>query len=121
MVGSVSAASENDDLQVTNDTDTVSTGKDAVISVSDSGEVLQATGTLTDLRNEISNKYGQTLTLTRNYAYANGDAVININSSITIDGQGKYTIDGCNQTRIFFINGSYVTLKNINFIKIRRK
>ena len=118
MVGSVSAASENtDNLQVANETDMVSTGEDAVISVDDSGDVLGAAGTFTELQSLINDNYGKTITLQKDYAYTSdvGRTVgINITSSITIDGNGK-TIDG-NNARIFTITGANVKLTNLKLI-----
>ena len=117
MVGSVSATEQNDDLQVTNDTDTVSTGNDTVISVSDSGEVLGDAGTFTELQGLINDNYGKTITLQKDYAYTSdvGRTLgINITNSITIDGNGK-TIDG-NNARIFTITGANVKLTNLRLI-----
>ena len=119
MVGSVSASEQNDDLQITNDTDTVSTGEDAVISVSDSGEVLGDAGTFTQLQSLIDGTAeGGTLTLPNDYSY-NSDfgktTGIEIKKSITINGNGK-TIDGKNASRIFLINAHNVKLDKITFI-----
>ena len=117
MVGSVSAASESDDLQMTNDTDTVSTGEDAVISVSDSGEVLGDAGTFTQLQNLIDANYGGTITLQNDYSYATDEYIlgVNITKKITINGNGK-TIDCKDVSRAFWITGSNVVLKNLTFI-----
>ena len=119
VVGSVSATGQNSDLQMTNDTDTVSTGNDAVTSVSDSSDVLEATGTFTQLQTLINQNYNKTLTLTNDYSYDESFGTtegITIEDSITIDGQGKYTINGKGLSRLFIVTGHNVTLKNIKFI-----
>ena len=120
MVGSVSASEQNDDLQITNDTDTVSTGEDAVIGVDDSGEVLGDAGTFTQLQSLIDGTAsGGTLKLQNNYAYDEAFGKVSgitIDKTITLDGQGKYTIDGRNLSSVFLISGSNVKLINMNII-----
>ena len=77
-------------------------------------------GTFAELQKEITGtESGDTLTLDRNYAYA--DDVKNniaIHNDITIDGAGN-TIDAKNKVRIFYVNPDTVksvTFKNINFV-----
>ena len=73
-------------------------------------------GTFSDLQNDIYN--GK---LERNYTYNSSDTGlsngITISSDLTIDGEGKVTIDAKNQARVFNIaSGATVTLKGITFI-----
>ena len=131
MVGSVSAASESDDLQITNDTDTVSTGEDAVtlnsnavmavntendavIGIDDSSNVLQATDPRDELQSQIDAHYGEEITLQKNYVFSSGtnNVGVNITGAITINGNGK-TIDAAQTGRIFYITGENVVIKNL--------
>ena len=121
LVGSVSASEQSDNLQVANETDTVSTGGDAVMSVSDSSEVLGDAGTFTALQDKIDTAIanGQSeITLENDYTY-NSDfgktTGIEITGSITINGNYK-KIDGLNASRIFYIKSNLITFKNLNFI-----
>ena len=64
-----------------------------------------------------------TIDLSSNYEYADSDSIysngISIsNRNLTINGNGM-TIDGTKRSRIFSIENSNVTFKNINFIKGR--
>ena len=73
-------------------------------------------GTFSDLQSDIYN--GK---LERNYTYNSSDTGlsngITISSDLTIDGEGKVTIDAKNQARVFNIaSGATVTLKGITFI-----
>ena len=73
-------------------------------------------GTFSDLQDDISN--GK---LERNYTYNSSDSGlangITISSDLTIDGEGKVTIDAKNQARVFNIaSGATVTIKGITFI-----
>ena len=120
MVGSVSAASESDDLQVTNDTDTVSTGEDAVVSVDDSGEVLGDAGTFTELSQLINDSTGN-LKLQKNYVYnsatdsafKNG-ILINRTIDLTINGLTN-SIDGNGEARIFNVISGNVKIMDLTF------
>ena len=131
MVGSVSATEQNDDLQITNDTDTVSTGEDAVtlnsnavmavntendavIGIDDSGNTLQATDPRDELQTFINGHYGEEITLQKNYVFSSGtnNVGVNITGAITINGNGK-TIDAAQTGRIFNITGENVIIKNL--------
>jgi len=130
-VGASFAADSNQtDLQASDDTDIVvsisetdtvsSNDNDTVISVNEnSGETLGATtGTFTQLQALINSNYGKTLTLTQDYAYDTAfgkTSGMTITSAITIDGQGKYSIDGKSLSRIFYVTGTNVILNNIKF------
>ena len=69
------------------------------------------------MQNNITEKYGSTLILTKDYE--SGDDFesngIIINQSITIDRHG-HKIDAQGKSRIFKITADNVILKNINFI-----
>ena len=133
LVGSVSASEKSDNLQVANETDTVSAGEDAVISdsdmivmsstenaevlnIDDSRDILQATGDRADLQSLIDSHYGEEITLQQDYLFTSGtnDAGVTITSAITINGNGK-TIDAAQTGRVFNITGENVILKNIIF------
>ena len=75
-------------------------------------------GTLTDLMNEINSCTGNEYKLSKNYVFdvINDDYMMPINkNNFTIDGQG-HTINGQELCNLLFINGTNITLKNINFI-----
>ena len=120
LVGSVSASEQSDNLQVANETDTVSAGEDAVVSVSESTDVLQDKniGTYSDLVTLIkATDSGGILYLENDYAYdesVDSDYVkgIDINKVIAIDGQG-HTINGMNKSAIINVNANNVIIKNI--------
>ena len=76
-------------------------------------------GNFTSLQTDIIDSTGS-IELTQNYAYDNttdsGTTGIKITeNNFILDGNG-HTIDGSNQTRILFISGNNVTLKNLNLI-----
>ena len=56
-----------------------------------------------------------TLKLDRDYRNTENSSCITIDKSMTIDGQG-HSIDANHASRVFYVNASDVTLKNINFI-----
>lgn len=92
---------------------------DDKVSAVENNEIISEgnAGTFSELQNNITEKYGSTLILTKDYEReddfdSNG---IIINQSITIDGQG-HKIDAQGKSRIFKITSDNVTLKNINFI-----
>ena len=104
------SAQDIDNTTIENEDNAILINNDVL---SDSGS-----NTLTQLQSELRNVgEGETITLSSNYAYANGDPTggIGISKAITIDGNG-YTIDGKNSARIFYIAANGVTLKNINFV-----
>ena len=108
----ISAISANDiNTTIENYDNSILINNENILSDSDSNS-------LTQLQSELRNVgEGETITLSSNYAYENGDPTggIGISKAITIDGNG-YTIDGKNSARIFYISANGVTLKNINFV-----
>ena len=75
-----------------------------------------STSTFTDLQNIINGaSSGSTITLNKDYTYVFGDNAIIINKPLTIDGK-NHVLNGRLATRIFWIGGDQVTLKNIRFI-----
>ena len=75
-----------------------------------------STSTFTDLQNIINKApIGGTITLNKDYTYVFGDNAIIINKPLTIDGK-NHVLNGKLATRIFWISGDQVTLKNIRFI-----
>ncbi|WP_305554027.1 hypothetical protein [Methanobrevibacter sp. V74] len=75
-----------------------------------------STSTFTDLQNIINGaSSGSTITLNKDYTYVFGDNAIIINKPLTIDGK-NHVLNGKLATRIFWIGGDQVTLKNIRFI-----
>ena len=81
--------------------------------------IVNVTDDFSTLQNLIDNANG-TLTIDKNYTYnpltdADLYTGIWIVENIIIDGAG-FTIDGCNQARIFYIESGKVTIKNITFI-----
>ncbi|WP_405304984.1 hypothetical protein [Methanobrevibacter sp.] len=93
---------------------------DASDLLGNDNEVLKGNsdGTFTDLANEIVNATGE-LSLTRNYVYSDDDSDykdgIIIDKAINIDGNG-FTVNGNNQSRIFYIVSSNVVLNDICFM-----
>ncbi|WP_305557641.1 hypothetical protein [Methanobrevibacter sp. V74] len=75
-----------------------------------------STSTFTDLQNIINKApIGGTITLNKDYTYVFGDNAIIIDKPLTIDGK-NHVLNGRLATRIFWIGGDQVTLKNIRFI-----
>ena len=75
-------------------------------------------GSFSELQDFI-NSGGTDIILDKNYTYDSGFAQsgISITRDVTIDGQGKVTLDALNQARIFNIAaGTSVTLKGITFV-----
>ena len=75
-------------------------------------------GTFTDLHSDINGNSDPVVTLTRNYTFTSEDSQysqgIDINRSVTIDGQG-HTINVNEQSRIFNVKANNVIIKNITF------
>jgi len=72
------------------------------------------TGNFTSLQSLIDQDDVKEVTLDKNYARVAEDKNIVINKDVTIDGQGKYTIDAKSLGRIFKVNaGSTLTLKGL--------
>ena len=77
-------------------------------------------GTFTELKGLINETpEGNTLILDRDYKNLNSGQV-SISKKITIDGQG-HTLDANYIDRVFYINATEVTLKNITFINGHRE
>ena len=113
----VSAVSATDDTA--SDIQSVEETTDEVVSV-DENHILRANnnvGTFDELSSLIGNaSEGAILELDKDYMYVSGlSEGIHINNTITIDGKG-HTLDGNKLSRIFYVNVSGVTLKNITFI-----
>ena len=93
-------------------------GENDVISSSDV-EILNAkdNGTFKDLQIKIdATGEGGTINLTNDYTYNGTDEEININKSITINGNG-FTINSLENSRIFNIKASSnIFLNNITFV-----
>ena len=123
---------ENSLLSASDENEMISTDESSVeLSQSDEQELSnqkendeiisdEETGTFSELQTQISENYGSTLKLAKNYEYdknypVNNGLGIKITETITIDGQGK-TLDGKKLSRIFFIEAKNVILKNITFI-----
>ena len=87
-----------------------------IISIS----AVSAEGNFTALQDEIDSST-DFLEINQDYTYDNSTDYklikgIEINKNdFTINGNG-YTIDGANQARIFTINGTNITINNLNFI-----
>ena len=71
-----------------------------------------------DLASEISNA-NDTVVLTHDYHTTNESSQIVISKSVTIDG-ANHNIEAPDVERVFFVNASDVTIKNINFINAKR-
>ena len=88
----------------------------STVSASDivADDILAGDGdTFTDLQNEIDNH--DSLTLNQNYTFNNlTDNNINVSKSMIIDGN-NCVLDGNQESDIFVINSSEITLKNIVF------
>ncbi|AMK14981.1 adhesin-like protein [Methanobrevibacter olleyae] len=118
---------ETIDAETVEDTVNLGTGDDSAVA-SESGKEdevnnvmnddnLKGTGSsFKDLQTLIDNTpVNNILTLDKDYAYSAGDSQILINKPIIIDGK-NHVLDGKLSTRILYITGNYVTLKNIKFI-----
>ena len=89
-------------------------------SINQSNNVLSDAdgGTFSDLNTKINTSTSSTVTLENDYRYAEDHSNTGVQitkSNIIVDGKG-HTIDGNHQSRIFYVTGNDVTLKNINFI-----
>ena len=104
-----------------NDSDVVTQQDDILVQEQqESSDVLKAENeySFTQLNTDIGTT-GNTVELTKNYTFTNGDTAggITISRDVTINGNGNVIIDGNKQTRIFNIdNGATVTFKGITFI-----
>ncbi len=76
-----------------------------------------ATGSFSDLNKLINEDFSSndTITLSSNYKYSDGDDDFVHGIGVTIDGNG-FTLDGSNSARMFNVHSNDVIFKNINFI-----
>ena len=120
-VGETIIASEDTTVIEIAQTDDVGKKDDInqVIKKSNNEEIISNgnAGTFSELQNNISANYGSTLKLDKDYKCEDGFSAdgISITDFITIDGQG-YTIDAQKKARVFNIQASNVTIKNLNII-----
>ena len=121
VMTSVNAADNVTDdklLVESNEDDIVKINEDIIVKNS----IDNTNGTFTDLTKDIGNS-NNLLNMSKNYCYSEekdsgiSDS-IRINKQFMINGNG-YTIDGNNQSRLFWITAKNVTLKNINFKNFR--
>ncbi|WP_407375513.1 C1 family peptidase [Methanobrevibacter sp.] len=114
MVGAVSADDTVSQDIVSDDEDnTLETVDEEIYTETES------TGTFTDLNNEIGNSTGE-LNIKCNYKFNNETDNPNLGigigkNNLVINGNG-HTIDADNQSRIFFVRATNVTIKNLTLI-----
>ncbi len=116
-ISAVAAADTNTDvITVNNNVD------DDILSVDNfENEILSDTndGSFAALNTTVNGDTSTYIELDNDYAYSISDSIsqgIVINKDhIIIDGKG-HTIDADGKSRIFYVNSSNVTLKNINFV-----
>lgn len=116
----------DDDCDTVEDDSSIINSKESKVlrdSNSNEGKVLSASdlkdGSLTDLFDEINACTGNEYKLTRNYVIdvSVDDYAMPINkNNFIIDGQG-HSINAKQFSNLLFINGTNITLKNINFIQ----
>ena len=123
-VGAVCAADGISSDDMGNDTQNIpeTLQEDNILETSQDDVYAGGESSFTDLYHEISNST-DVLQITQNYKFDNetdrSDGGIEITkSNLVIEGNG-YTIDGNGQSRIFVINASNVTIKNLNFINAK--
>jgi len=119
MIISVSAVSAAEDIAdsadvLAQDDSTTLEADDAVDVQADPEPAAEPAANFTTLKTEINNA-GNNLTLEKDYTRVAGDnEEIEINKDFTIDGQGKYILDGNKMGRFFVVNtGSTLTLKGL--------
>lgn len=119
MIISVSAVSAAEDIAdsadvLAQDDSTTLEADDAVDVQADPEPAAEPAANFTTLQTEIS-KAGNNLTLEKDYTrVADDEKEIVIDKNFTIDGQGKYTLDGNKMGRFFVVNeGSTLTLKGL--------
>ena len=107
-VAASEATTEVDNEKMENDV--ISSSNEEILNTKDNG-------TFTALQEKINNAgENATITLENDYTYDEGFSTtgISICRPLTIDGKG-YTINGNSQSRIFYLSGNNIVLKNINF------
>ncbi len=119
MIISVSAVSAAEDIAdsadvLAQDDSTTLEADDAVDVQADPEPAAEPAANFTTLQTEISNA-GNNLTLEKDYTrVADDNKEIVIDKDFTIDGQGKYILDGNKMGRFFVVNeGSTLTLKGL--------
>lgn len=115
----------SDDVSITNEDNALFSEKTEELVDSNDREALKdgetSTGSFSDLNTAINGNAYNEIALTCNYTFTDEDddapykSGINIDRTVTIDGQG-HTINGSGKAHIFNIAGS-VTLKNIIFVE----
>ena len=88
-----------------------------IIKENDDSEKIGDGGTYEELASKISNSPGPVIKLENNYTFSEliyGDGISISRSDIVIDGQG-HTIDAQGLSRIFYVMGNNITIKNITF------
>lgn len=117
MIISVSAVSAAEDIAdsadvLAQDDSTTLEADDAVDVQTGPEPAAEPVANFTTLQTEISNA-GNNLTLEKDYTrVADDKKEIEIDKNFTIDGQGKYTLDGNKMGRFFVVKeGSTLTLK----------
>ena len=123
-IAGVCASDVNDTVIASEDATPIEIAQSDDISVDD-GQVLEKSndeemisegdvGTFSQLQANISEKYGGTLELDRNYEYDEGFDIngIEIKNFIAIDGKG-HTIDAKGKARAFNVSANDVTIKNL--------
>ena len=124
-IAGVCASDANDMAIASEDTTPIEMVQSDEISVNDNNQAIGQSndeeiisegnaGTFSELQNNITAMTGPTLELDRNYVYDDGfdTSGIKIDKKITIDGKG-YTIDAQGKSRVFNIEASDVTIKNL--------
>ncbi len=116
-LGGVSASDVNTDLSYIDGSATIGVanvdiGSNDISSENNNESDLDKT--FDDIQKMIDNAEEKDIIKLNGNYYGNGK-FININKSLTIDGNGA-TLDGKNITQFFYINGNNIILKNINFI-----
>ena len=122
-IAGVYASDANDTQIASEDTAPIEIAQSDEISVNDDSQVLEQSnneenvGTFTELQHNITEKYGSTLELDRNYEYEEDFNIsgIKIEDKIIIDGKG-HTIDAKGKARAFYVSASDVTIKNLTII-----
>ena len=119
MIISVSAVSAAEDIAdsadvLAQDDSTTLEADDAVDVQTNPEPAAEPVANFTTLQTEISNA-GNNLTLEKDYTrVADDKKEIEIDKNFTIDGQGKYTLDGNKMGRFFVVKeGSTLTLKGV--------
>ena len=120
------ASDVNDTLVASEDTAAIEVAQIDDIAAGDTSQAIEQSndeeiisegnvGTFSELQNNITAKYGGTLELDGNYEYDEGfdSGGIKIEQKITIDGKG-HTIDAKGKSRVFNVQASDVTIKNLN-------